>query len=250
MVHSTAKHCARVSRRSAYTHPTPLSTTPCKLWHPTPAGQPSNPRRHPTCWASSQWSHTVCSTLCHGAWTPAPLSAHPSIKYKHMAPQTQTPICTRRTTSQQLIRQQQHVWRSGRITYGMRSGQTISQASTFSFPTLVPTPPEWPSQEEPGSGSTTFAPVLTISAPACINGLWLPLQPVIMVQKNKLSTMLSSNVQSISLPMDWRFWMMRQPNGCSTTAPRSSVAKQWFEKKIEHGILLSTMWRTDIHYLL
>ena len=27
------------------------------------SGQPSNPRRHPTCWASSQWSHTVSSTV-------------------------------------------------------------------------------------------------------------------------------------------------------------------------------------------
>ena len=38
------------------------------------SGQPSNPRRHPTCWASSQRSHTISRTPCHGAWTPAPLS--------------------------------------------------------------------------------------------------------------------------------------------------------------------------------
>ena len=39
--------------------------------------------------------------------------------------------------------------------------------------------------------------------------------------------------QSIDLPMDcmaWRFWTMRPPNGCSTPAPRSSAAKQWFEQ--------------------
>jgi len=28
----------------------------------------------------------------------------------------------------------------------------------------------------------------------------------------------------------WRFWMRRQPNGCSTPAPRSSAAKQWLEE--------------------
>ena len=28
--------------------------------------------RHPTCWASSQRSHTVSSTPCHGSWTYAP----------------------------------------------------------------------------------------------------------------------------------------------------------------------------------
>jgi len=54
---------------------------------------------------------------------------------------------------------------------------------------------------------------------------------VSVAQKNKPSTMLSSNVQSIDLPMDcmaWRFRMMRQSNGCSTPAPRSSAVKQWF----------------------
>jgi len=40
------------------------------------SAQPSHPRRHPTCWASSQWSHTLSSMPCHGAWTSAPLSAH------------------------------------------------------------------------------------------------------------------------------------------------------------------------------
>ena len=40
------------------------------------SGQFSNPRRHPTCWASLQRSHTVSSTPCHGAWTTAPPSTH------------------------------------------------------------------------------------------------------------------------------------------------------------------------------
>jgi len=47
---------------------------------------------------------------------------------------------------------------------------------------------------------------------------------VSVAQKNKPSTMLSSNVQSINLLMDrtaWQFRTMRQQNGCSTSAPRS-----------------------------
>ena len=43
-------------------------------------------------------------------------------------------------------------------------------------------------------------------------------------------TMSSSNVQSIDLTINctaWRFGIMRQLNGCSTPAPRSSAAKQW-----------------------
>ena len=62
----------------------------------------------PSYWASSQWSHIDPSTSCHGAWTSAPLSAHPFIECKRTAPQVETPICTRRTTSNQFIRQQQH----------------------------------------------------------------------------------------------------------------------------------------------
>ena len=84
---------------------------------------------------------------------------------------------------------------------------------------------------EPWSELTASAPVSGVSAPACTNGVWPPLRPVSAVHKNKPSTMLSSNVQSIDLRMDcmaWRFWTMRQPNGCSTPSPRSSSAKQWF----------------------
>ena len=47
------------------------------------------------------------------------------------------------------------------------------------------------------------------------------------------STSLSSNVQSIDLLMDrtaWRFWTLRQSNGCSTPVPRSRAAKQWLEQ--------------------
>jgi len=62
---------------------------------------------------------------------------------------------------------------------------------------------------------------------------WDMASSVSVAQKNIPSTMLSSNVQSIDLPMDcmaWRFWTMKQLNGCSTPAPRSSAAEQWFEQ--------------------
>jgi len=52
------------------------------------------------------------------------------------------------------------------------------------------------------SGVTASALVSDVSAPACTNGIWPPLRPVSVVQKNKPSTMSSSNVQSIDLPMD------------------------------------------------
>ena len=44
----------------------------------------------------------------------------------------------------------------------------------------------------------------------------------------------------------WRFWTMRQPNGCSTPAPKSSAAKQWIkelaQKKEEPCLLKKVTW--------
>ena len=70
--------------------------------------QTSNPCRHPTCWASPQSSHTVFSKSCHEACISSPLSAHPSLVCGCTAPQIETPICVRRTTTYQFIWQQQH----------------------------------------------------------------------------------------------------------------------------------------------
>ena len=139
-----------------------------------------------------------------------------------------------------------YVRRTGRITNGMRSGRTTPQDSAFSFPTPVHTLTEWLSQEGPGTGWSTSAPVSGVSAPACTNGEWPPPRPVSVAQKNEPSTMLSSNVQSTDLLMDymaWTFWTMRQPNGCSIPAPKSRAAKQWIEeiaqKKKKKAILCS-----------
>jgi len=69
--------------------------------------------------------------------------------------------------------------------------------------------PEWSSQEQRWSELSASAPVSNVSAPACVRP---PLRPVSVAHKNKPSTMLSSNVQSIDLLMNctaWRFWTMR-----------------------------------------
>ena len=115
--------------------------------------------------------------------------------------------------------------------------------------------PEWPSQEDPGSGLTASTLVSDVSTLACTNGVWAPLRPVSVAQKNKPSTMLSSNVHYIDLPTDcmaWRFWTMRQSNGCSRSAPRSSAAKQWFEqltqkKKVLGTILHAAQWTLYVY---
>ena len=70
-----------------------------------------------------------------------------------------------------------YVQRSGPITDGMRSCcWTTLQDSVFSSPTAAPTLQEWSCQEQPRSGLTVSAPVSDVSAPACTNGVWLPLQ--------------------------------------------------------------------------
>ena len=171
--------------------------------------QSSNPRRHPTCWASPQWSHTISRAPCHGAWTSTPLSAHPSIeccchKSRHpFAPAAQQLI----SSSDNNIRAAQwadHQWNVEWADNPTRLRTLILDTGTH--------PPEWSFQEEPESGLTASAPASDVSAPACTDGIWPPLRPVSVAQKNKLSTVLSSNVQSIDLPTDytaWRFWTMR-----------------------------------------
>ena len=56
-------------------------------------------RGHPTCWASSQRSHTVSSMPYHWVWTSAPLNSHPFPRWERTASQIETPICTHRTTT-------------------------------------------------------------------------------------------------------------------------------------------------------
>ena len=204
------------------------------------SGQPYHPRRHPTCWASSQKSYTVSSTPWHEAWASTPLSTHLSVQCKCTAPQIKTPSC-RLTAAQQLISSSDnnnvgysrlraahgadHQWNAEWEDNPTRPRIFISDTGTQT--------PEWPSQEQPGSGLTASSQVSDVSAPACTNEVCPPLRPVSVAQKDKPSTMLSTNVQYIDLLMDcmaWRFWMMRQFSGCSTPAPRSSAAKQWFEE--------------------
>ena len=164
--------------------------------------QPSNPCRHPTSWASSQRSHTIFRTACHGAWTPALLSAHPSIECKFTAPQIETPICTRRTTYQFIWQQQHTCGAVGRSSMECGVGGQPHKTSSFNSRHRYTHPPEWPSQEEPGFGSTASAPVSDVSAPACTSGVWPPLWSVSVAQ-NKPSTMSSSTVQSINTPTNY-----------------------------------------------
>ena len=181
--------------------------------------QPSYSRRYPTCWASSQRSYIFSihramesGYLLHSALTCPPgaivlaaqfISSSDNIRVVHWA---------------------DHQWKGEWLV-------NLTRLRTF-IPDTGTHPPGMTSQEQPGSELTASAPLSDVSAPACINGVWPPLRPVSVAQKNKPSTMLSSNVQPIDLLMDctaWRFWTMKQ-SSCSTPAPRSSATKHWIER--------------------
>jgi len=102
------------------------------------SGQYSYHRRHPTCWASWQGRHTVSSTPCHGAGTPAPLW-HPFVTT------TQQPFSYLTTAKLRCY---------GRITDGVRNIWTLLPHSVLSSPRPAPTILELPIQEEYGSGLT------------------------------------------------------------------------------------------------
>ena len=106
------------------------------------------------------------------------------------------------------------------------------------------------------TGLTASATVSDASAPAYTNGVWPLLRIVSVAQRSRPLTMLSSNVQSINLPMDrmaWRFWMTKQSNSCSTPASRSTVVcglavdknslKRWRKRTIRHEVWSRTAAR-------
>ena len=84
-----------------------------------------------------------------------------------------------------------------------------------------------------GSGSTASAPVSDVSAPALHIWSMATSTACECGAEDQPFSMLSSDTQSINLPLDctpWPFWMMRQLIVCSTPAQRSSTAKQWTKR--------------------
>ena len=100
-------------------------------------------------------------------------------------------------------------------------------------PCCYKTTPEWPTKNSLGPASPPLHQCWTLTLMLVQMGVWPLLWLVSVAQKNKPSTMLSSNVQYIDLPMvctTWQFWTMRQLNGCSIPAPRSSAACSGYEE--------------------
>ena len=220
--HLTAKYCVPVLCCSAHSHPPQCRLAIC-VWMPVSytSGQPFIRRNGATLsLARRAMSPDTCSTQrspvhrvqMHGA----------SNRDTHLYPPHNNSSVFLTTT---------YVRRTGRITNVMRSGQTTPQDSAFLFEIRYPPSrndlpkkslcPAWP----PPHRCRAF-PLLFVQMRY---GL---LRPVSVAPMNKPSTTLSSNVQSTDL-IDctaWRFWTMKQPNGCSTLARKSSGAKPWIRR--------------------
>ena len=91
------------------------------------------------------------------------------------------------------------VRRSQRINDGTRSGWTTLRDSALSSPTSAPTILEWSFQQQRGSDLNTLPQCRTFPLLLTQMGLWPPLRPVSVAEKNKPSTTTPSNVQSNDL---------------------------------------------------
>ena len=160
------------------------------------SGQPSYSHVHPNCWASLQRSHTVFSTLCHGASTSVLLSVNLSIELECMTWNRNTHLYLPHHNLSLQLTTTTVVQHTGLITDGMQVGWRTLWDTILSSLTSAPTILEWPCQEQCGSSLTTSVPVLNVSTPAHTNGVWPLWRLVSVAHKNRLFTMLSFIVYS------------------------------------------------------
>ena len=174
---STAEYCAPVWCRSAHTCLlTPPSTTPCELWldacvlHQWTTFQSSQASN---LWVSSQRSHTSLRRramkpghLLHSALTRPSGAAARCLKSRHpFVTAAQQLISTSDNNNIRAAQWTDHQWNAEWVDNPTRLRTLIPDSGMHP-------PPEWPSQEEPGSGLTASSPVSDVSAPACTNGVW------------------------------------------------------------------------------
>ena len=199
------------------------------------SGQPSSSRRHPTCWASSHWLHTISSTPCRGTWTSAPLSAHPSIECKRTAPKIETLICMPRTTSHQFIWKQQRTCGAvGGLPMEFGVDRQPEKTPHFHHPHRHPPSRNDPPKKNLGPGFNCLRTGVgrfriclykwgMASSAACECGA--EEQTIYRVVLQCPIHRPLHGLHGLTVPDD-----ERQPNGCSTPAPKSSAAKQWIKE--------------------
>ena len=211
LVHSTAEYCVPVWCHSAHIRLIdPAINNALRIvtgcLRPTPADNlPVVACRHPNCWASSQRSHIVSSTSCHGAWTSAPLSAHLSTECDCMASQIMIALAAQLICSTDnnihaalwVDRQWNAEWLDNATRLRTCIPDTGTHPSGMTFrSSLRKWDMAWSAVCECGAEEQTVGHVV--------------LQCPIHRPPREC--------------MAWRFWTMTQSNGCSTPAPRSRAA--------------------------
>jgi len=228
LVHSTSEHCVPVWCRSAHIRLIdPLwIVTGCVLNQRTNLPivaniQPAELRRNAATVSLARRAIEPAHLL-HTAFT-CPWSGNARLlKSRHpFVPAAQHLICSSLNNNTLAALKSDHRWNAAGADKPTRLRIFIPDTGTNSL--------EWSSLKEAGSGVSASVPVSDVSAPACTNEVWPPQRPVRVAQKKEPSTMFFSNVQSIDRLTDytaWRFWTMKQPNVCSTSATRSSAVKE------------------------
>jgi len=156
----------------------------------------------------------------YGAWTSASTQFSPVHRVgMHGISNGDTHLYPLHNNTSVHLRTTTEVQRSGRITNGIQGGwralrdyalPCLCRAICRAIPITIAGPflenLHQSSRNSPAknsvSGLTASAPVLNISVPPYTNGVWPLLRLVSVTQKNRASTMLSSNVQSIEHPTD------------------------------------------------
>jgi len=127
--------------------------TPCELWlgacvpHQRTT---SHHRRHPTCSASSQWSHTVSSTPCHEAWTPSTQRSSVHQVQVHGASNRNTHLYPPHNNSSVHLTTTTYVGRARRITNGVGSGRIPYKTPHFHLRHRYPPPRNDPPKKSLG----------------------------------------------------------------------------------------------------
>ena len=229
-VHSTAEYCASVCCRSIHTRlidPTINDAlrivTGCL--RPTPADnlpmlagiQPAEVRRRG---GTLSLGHRAMESghLFHSVLTRPSDAAARRLKSRHpFVPAAKHQISFSDSNNIRAAHWADHQWNA--------EWADGPQDSVLYFQTPVHTHPEWPSQEQPGFGSTASTPMSVVSAPACILGYVLLCGLWVWRRTNRPPC--RPPLSNPSTPQDytaWRFWTIRQSNGCWTPAPISRWA--------------------------
>jgi len=199
-------------------------------------------------WHALPWSLDICST-----------QRSPVLRVQmHVATNRDTHLCPPHISSVYLTTT--YVLRSGRITNGMRSGRNnptkllifIPNTGTGTHTHRIDPPKKSLGPAQPPPHRCRTSPLLLVQMRyGLVCGLW-----VWRRRTNRRPCVLQCQIHQPAHTdcIASRFWTMRQLNGCSKSAPRSSAPKQRFkqlaQKKEMVQLLLVDVERAQLSLFL